>query len=73
MAKLTKKQKKKPLQNWKEQIILFKDASSLLKVIVSAKFDESVDIVKLSRSKKSKSNGKRVVTFLMELEKILKY
>jgi hypothetical protein len=37
----------------KEQIILFKDASSLLKVIVSAN-DESVDIaVKLSRDPKA--------------------
>jgi large subunit ribosomal protein L1 len=44
--------------------VFFKDAAALIKVVASAKFDESVDIAGTfgCRSKKSESNGKRCVT-----------
>jgi large subunit ribosomal protein L1 len=59
MAKLTKNKKLQKLKR-KEQIILFKDAAALIKVIASAKFDESVDIaVRLGVDQKEESNGKR--------------
>ena len=44
MAKLTKKQKEAASKIEKNKLYNLKDASSLLKVVASAKFDESVDI-----------------------------
>lgn len=44
MAKLTKKQKEATSKIEKNKLYSLKDASSLLKVVASAKFDESVDI-----------------------------
>ncbi len=44
MAKLTKKQKEAASKIEKNKLYSLKDASSLLKVVASAKFDESVDI-----------------------------
>jgi len=44
MAKLTKKQKEAASKIEKNNLYSLKDASSLLKVVASAKFDESVDI-----------------------------
>jgi large subunit ribosomal protein L1 len=44
MAKLTKKQKEAALKIEKNKLYSLKDASSLLKEVASAKFDESVDI-----------------------------
>ena len=44
MAKLTKKQKEAALKIDKSKLYSLKDASSLLKQVASAKFDESVDI-----------------------------
>ena len=44
MAKLTKKQKEAASKIEKNKLYSSKDASSLLKVVASAKFDESVDI-----------------------------
>ena len=44
MAKLTKKQKVAAAQIDKNKMYSLKDASALIKVIASAKFDESVDI-----------------------------
>jgi large subunit ribosomal protein L1 len=44
MAKLTKKQKEAASKIEKNKLYTLKDASSLLKVVASAKFDESVDI-----------------------------
>ena len=44
MAKLTKKQKEASLKIDKNKLYSLKDASSLLKQVASAKFDESVDI-----------------------------
>jgi large subunit ribosomal protein L1 len=44
MAKLTKKQKVAASKIEKNKLYSLKDASSLLKVVASAKFDESVDI-----------------------------
>ncbi|WP_298392094.1 50S ribosomal protein L1 [Flavobacterium sp.] len=44
MAKLTKKQKEAASKIEKHKLYSLKDASSLLKVVASAKFDESVDI-----------------------------
>jgi len=44
MAKLTKKQKEAASRIEKNKLYSLKDASSLLKVVASAKFDESVDI-----------------------------
>ena len=44
MAKLTKKQKEASLKIEKNKLYSLKDASSLLKQVASAKFDESVDI-----------------------------
>ena len=44
MAKLTKKQKEASSKIEKNKLYSLKDASSLLKVVASAKFDESVDI-----------------------------
>jgi large subunit ribosomal protein L1 len=44
MAKLTKKQKVAAAQIDKNKLYTLKDASALIKVISSAKFDESVDI-----------------------------
>jgi large subunit ribosomal protein L1 len=44
MAKLTKKQKEAASKIEKNRLYSLKDASSLLKVVASAKFDESVDI-----------------------------
>jgi large subunit ribosomal protein L1 len=44
MAKLTKKQKVAASQIEKNKLYSLKDASALIKVISSAKFDESVDI-----------------------------
>jgi len=44
MAKLTKKQKEAASKIEKNKLYYLKDASSLLKVVASAKFDESVDI-----------------------------
>ncbi len=44
MAKLTKKQKDAASKIEKNKLYSLKDASSLLKVVASAKFDESVDI-----------------------------
>ena len=44
MAKLTKKQKEAASKIEKNKLYTLKDASSLLKTIASAKFDESVDI-----------------------------
>ncbi len=44
MAKLTKKQKDAASKIDKNKLYSLKDASSLLKVVASAKFDESVDI-----------------------------
>jgi len=44
MAKLTKKQKEAVAKIEKNKLYSLKDASSLLKVVASAKFDESVDI-----------------------------
>jgi len=44
MAKLTKKQKEATSKIEKNKLYNLKDASSLLKVVASAKFDESVDI-----------------------------
>jgi large subunit ribosomal protein L1 len=44
MAKLTKKQKEAAAKIEKNKLYSLKDASSLLKVVASAKFDESVDI-----------------------------
>ena len=44
MAKLTKKQKVAVAQIDKNKLYSLKDASALIKVISSAKFDESVDI-----------------------------
>jgi len=44
MAKLTKKQKEAASKIEKNKLYSLKDAASLLKVVASAKFDESVDI-----------------------------
>ncbi|MDP2161898.1 MAG: 50S ribosomal protein L1, partial [Flavobacterium sp.] len=44
MAKLTKKQKVAASKIEKSKLYSLKDASSLLKEVASAKFDESVDI-----------------------------
>jgi large subunit ribosomal protein L1 len=44
MAKLTKKQKEASSKIERNKLYSLKDASSLLKVVASAKFDESVDI-----------------------------
>src|SRR3970282_706044 len=44
MAKLTKKQKEAASKIDKNRVDSLKDAASLLKVVASAKFDESVDI-----------------------------
>jgi len=44
MVKLTKKQKEAVSKIEKNKLYSLKDASSLLKVVASAKFDESVDI-----------------------------
>jgi len=44
MAKLTKKQKEAAAKIEKNKLYSLKDASSLLKTVASAKFDESVDI-----------------------------
>ena len=44
MAKLTKKQKEAASKIEKNRLYTLKDASSLLKTVASAKFDESVDI-----------------------------
>ena len=44
MAKLTKKQKEAASKIEKNKMYSLKDASALLKVVASAKFDESVDI-----------------------------
>ena len=44
MAKLTKKQKEAASKIEKNKLYSLKDASALIKVIASAKFDESVDI-----------------------------
>ncbi len=44
MAKLTKKQKEAASKIEKNKLYSLKDASSLLKLVASAKFDESVDI-----------------------------
>jgi large subunit ribosomal protein L1 len=44
MAKLTKKQKEAASKIERNKLYSLKDASSLLKVVASAKFDESVDI-----------------------------
>jgi large subunit ribosomal protein L1 len=44
MAKLTKKQKEAASKIEKNKLYSLKDASSLLKTVASAKFDESVDI-----------------------------
>ena len=44
MAKLTKKQKEAASKIEKNKLYSLKDASSLLKVVASARFDESVDI-----------------------------
>jgi len=44
MAKLTKKQKEAASKIEKNKLYSLKDASSLLKAVASAKFDESVDI-----------------------------
>jgi hypothetical protein len=57
MAKLTKKSKEAASKLIKRMYSL-KDAA-LIKVVVSAKFDESVDITFGCRSKESESNGKR--------------
>jgi large subunit ribosomal protein L1 len=58
MAKLTKKAKEAASKLIKNRMYSLKDAAALIKV-VSAKFDESVDIaVRLCRSKESESNGK---------------
>jgi large subunit ribosomal protein L1 len=44
MAKLTKKQKEAASKIEKNKLYSLKDASELIKVLASAKFDESVDI-----------------------------
>jgi len=44
MAKLTKKQKEAASKIEKNKLYSLKDAAALIKVIASAKFDESVDI-----------------------------
>ena len=44
MAKLTKKQKEAASKIEKNKLYTLKDASALIKVVASAKFDESVDI-----------------------------
>ena len=44
MAKLTKKQKEAASKIEKNKLYTLKDAAALIKVIASAKFDESVDI-----------------------------
>ena len=44
MAKLTKKQKEAASKIDKNRMYSLKDAAALLKVVASAKFDESVDI-----------------------------
>lgn len=44
MAKLTKKQKEAASKIEKNKLYTLKDAASLIKVVASAKFDESVDI-----------------------------
>ena len=44
MAKLTKKQKEAASKIERTKLYSLKDASSLLKEVASAKFDESVDI-----------------------------
>ena len=44
MAKLTKKQKEAASKIEKNKLYSLKDASALIKVVASAKFDESVDI-----------------------------
>ena len=44
MAKLTKKQKEAASKIEKNKLYSLKDAAALLKVVASAKFDESVDI-----------------------------
>jgi large subunit ribosomal protein L1 len=44
MAKLTKKQKEAASKIEKNKLYSFKDAAALIKVVASAKFDESVDI-----------------------------
>jgi large subunit ribosomal protein L1 len=44
MAKLTKKQKEAASKIEKNKLYSLKDASALIKVIASAKFDESIDI-----------------------------
>jgi large subunit ribosomal protein L1 len=58
MAKLTKKKRASKIE--KNKLYSLKDAAALIKVIASAKFDESVDIaVRLGVDQKSESNGKR--------------
>jgi hypothetical protein len=53
------KKQKRLLQNWRTNIF-FKDAAALIKVVASAKFDESVDIaVRLGVDPRKESNGKR--------------
>ena len=44
MAKLTKKQKEAASKIEKNKLYSLKDASALIKLVASAKFDESVDI-----------------------------
>ena len=44
MAKLTKKQKEAASKIEKNKLYSLKDAAALIKVVASAKFDESVDI-----------------------------
>jgi large subunit ribosomal protein L1 len=44
MAKLTKKAKRGCFKIDKKQNVFFEDAAALIKVVASAKFDESVDI-----------------------------
>ena len=44
MAKLTKKQKEASSKIEKNKLYALKDAAALIKVVASAKFDESVDI-----------------------------
>jgi large subunit ribosomal protein L1 len=44
MAKLTKKQKRGCFKIDKNRMYSLKDAAALIKVVASAKFDESVDI-----------------------------
>jgi large subunit ribosomal protein L1 len=59
MAKLTKKAKE-AASKLKRTNVFFKDAAALIKVIASAKFDESVDIaVRLGVDPRKESNGKR--------------